>query len=80
MATDSPAERVVTEIRAAMARRRVSQEVLARALRISQAAVSRRLNGTVDFTVTEIHTIAEVLQVDAAELLTPASARVRSAS
>jgi transcriptional regulator with XRE-family HTH domain len=56
-----------------MARRRVTQERLAQALHLSQPAVSRRLKGEVDFTVSELAVVAELLDVDAAHLVTVAA-------
>lgn len=56
-----------------MARRRVTQSDLASALNMSQPAVSRRLNGTVDFTVSELTTVAALLGLDASDLLRSAS-------
>ena len=69
MPTNSPAERVAGDVRAAMRRRHVTQAALAAALSLSQAAVSRRLSGSVDFTVTELHIAATLLDVDVAELI-----------
>lgn len=63
-----------------MARQYCTQETVARALHLSQAAVSRRLRGTVDFTITELHEIAELLDVDIADLVSPGARSVRSAS
>lgn len=56
-------------VRAEMARKQVRQVRLAERLGISQAAVSRRLNGTKDFTVGELHTVADLLGVPVADLL-----------
>lgn len=56
-----------------MARRRVTQADLAAALKMSQPAVSRRLNGAVDFTVSELAIVADLLELDASDLLRSAS-------
>lgn len=52
-----------------MARKRLDQGDLADALNVSRAAVSRRLTGVVDFTVTELHIVARVLGVPVSALL-----------
>lgn len=65
----SLAERVAATARAEVARRRVSQEELADALGISQGAVSRRLLGRVEFSLTELEKTAELLKMPVEELL-----------
>jgi transcriptional regulator with XRE-family HTH domain len=52
-----------------MARRRITQAALAQTLGMSQATVSRRLRGSVPFTVSELDHVARVLAVPAASLL-----------
>jgi transcriptional regulator with XRE-family HTH domain len=52
-----------------MARRRITQAALAQTLGMSQATVSRRLRGSVPFTVSELDQVARVLAVPAASLL-----------
>lgn len=54
---------VALNVRAEMARRQRSQEDLATHLGVSQAAISRRLNGEVDFTTSQIEAIAGYLEV-----------------
>lgn len=56
-------EQVAGNVRAEVARRGMSQASLARALEINQAGVSRRLNGKVDFTASELSLIARALGV-----------------
>lgn len=56
-------------IRAEMARRRLSQTELAGVLGISQTAVSRRLSGDTRFSVDELLKVAGWLGVPAASLL-----------
>ncbi|MGC0252139.1 helix-turn-helix domain-containing protein [Pseudactinotalea sp. Z1748] len=51
-----------------MARRRMSQTALAKALPLSQAALSRRLCGRVSFSLHELEGVAGVLQVHPSEL------------
>lgn len=72
MPTNLPAIRVADEVRAAMARKRVSQTKLADILGISQAAVSRRLTGEVAFDVNELSVLAGALDVSLATLLVAA--------
>lgn len=61
--------RVSDNIRAEMARRRLSQIELGRVLGRSQAAVSRRLAGETEFTVKELAAAATWLHVSPASLL-----------
>ncbi len=60
-------------IRAEMARRRVTQGALAAALNISQAQVSARLNGSVDWRLSELVVVSHVLGVHVTELLRDAA-------
>ncbi|GEA79964.1 helix-turn-helix domain-containing protein [Cellulomonas uda] len=65
-----PATAIVTgNVRAEMARKRISQALVADRLRLTQQAVSNRLNGRVPFDVDEIVAVAELLEVDPAALL-----------
>lgn len=66
-------EAIAEEVRAAMARRRVRQPALANALGLTQPAVSRRLAGKIEFSVTELHAAAELLEVPVATFLKEAS-------
>lgn len=61
--------RVAERVRAAMAAKGISQTVLGTKLHRSQHAVSRRLLGYVDFSITELETIARELDVPLAELV-----------
>lgn len=69
MQTNLPAGRVADEVRAAMARRRMSQMGLAELLGRSQAFVSRRLTGEIAFNVNDLAKIAEALDVPLAALV-----------
>jgi len=69
MPTNSTAQRVTAEVRAEMARQRKSQTAIAKALNMSQVAVSRRLRGEVDFTVTDLARLADVLGVPLAQFI-----------
>jgi transcriptional regulator with XRE-family HTH domain len=55
---------VAEEVRAAMARKRLTQTQLGRLLGLGQSAVSRRLSGEVPFDVVELHRIAEATGFD----------------
>lgn len=46
-----------------MARRRVTQTMLARELKLSQVAVSRRLAGKVEWSAAELEIVCEVLGI-----------------
>ena len=59
---------VASEVRAEMARQRVSQTVLAVRLGWSQAFLSRRLCGITDWRVDEIEAVAAALGVPLAQL------------
>jgi transcriptional regulator with XRE-family HTH domain len=61
-------EKVAAEIRAALARQRVTQSVLADRLGVSQAWVSRRLSGEVPLTIADITQIAAELGVEVSSL------------
>lgn len=71
MAHNPSGERIAGQVRAAMARADVTQADLARELHISQAAVSRRLSGRVDFTIGELLTVACVVAVPLTDLIEP---------
>jgi transcriptional regulator with XRE-family HTH domain len=63
------AEQVAANVRAEMARHRVTQAQLATVLGLHQMSVSRRLNGEVPFDVNELVAVADYLGVDPAALL-----------
>lgn len=67
---------VAAEVRAEMARQRVSQTALADRLDVSQAYVSRRLTGDVPFDVEELREVAFILGVRVEQFITgtPAAA------
>lgn len=69
MAADQDALRVANNIRAEVARRRLSQVKLAEQVGIRQQALSRRLNGTTPFRIDELARIAEVLDMPLSELV-----------
>ena len=76
MQTETVVERLASAVRAEMARKRITQGGLAAALGVSPAAVSRRLNGVVEFSVSELETVAHLVGLTAEALL--ATARTSS--
>lgn len=67
--SDSPSAQVGANVRAEMARRRIPQRQLAEALGLSQAGVSKRLNGLTPWDVNEITVVAESLGVPVSALI-----------
>lgn len=63
-------ERVAANVRAELARRRVTQTQLASVLGIPQPAVSRRLGGKVPFSIDELADLAAYLGMPVASLIT----------
>lgn len=63
-----PGFEVADNIRAELARRRVSQAELAVLLGLTRQSISRRLNGEVPFRDGEVNRIADHLSVDVATL------------
>jgi transcriptional regulator with XRE-family HTH domain len=61
-------------VRAEMARRKISQEAVAQTLGLSQASVSARLRGVTPFRVDELLRIADLLDVPLELLLVGAAA------
>jgi transcriptional regulator with XRE-family HTH domain len=68
---DTYTEIVIAEVRAEMARQRRGQVELATALGWSQAALSRRLTGSVAFSTDELAQVAGFLGVPISQLVTP---------
>jgi transcriptional regulator with XRE-family HTH domain len=71
--TATVSDRVASNVRAELARRRLSQQALAAALGVSQTHVSRRLVGKVAFDVEELHAVADFLGLRVAALLATTS-------
>lgn len=69
MKTIQPHEAIAAEIRAELARRKVSQVKIAALLDISQVGVSRRLRGETPLDVNELVKIADFLEVPAAHFI-----------
>jgi transcriptional regulator with XRE-family HTH domain len=67
--TQTFAEQVAAEIRAEMGRQQVSNAALAELLGVSEMWVSRKKRGLTPLTLDEVQRIAEVLDVEVAELL-----------
>ena len=64
-------DHVAEEVRSWLARRRRNQSDLARQLGIARSAVSLRMNGAREFSVTELVAIADWLDISLADLLGP---------
>lgn len=62
-------DRVAAEVRANMARIRMTQTELAQILGLPQSAISNRLRGKVAFDIDELETVANALGVHPAALL-----------
>lgn len=62
-------ERVAEEVRALMARRRVTQAQLGAVLHMSQVSVSERLHGKTPWTLRDIETLARHFDISPAVLL-----------
>lgn len=60
---------VPSNVRAELARHRIRQTDVAQRLGLSRQNVSQRLNGTVDFRVNELATIADMCGITLAELV-----------
>lgn len=60
---------VAENVRLAMRRKRKTQADMAVVLGFTRQAVSRRLTGQTDFSVTELQRIADFLEVSAADLI-----------
>lgn len=65
----TPAEQTAGAVRAELARRRWTGRRLARHMGYSPSTMNRRINGEIEFTITELATIAELLDVPLAVLL-----------
>jgi transcriptional regulator with XRE-family HTH domain len=65
----SPHEGVAAEIRAELARQKISQTTVAIALGVSQAGASRRLSGQTPMDVNDVVRLAELLHVPASRFL-----------
>ena len=65
-------ESAAAEVRAEMARQRLSQTDLATTLNWTQVFLSRRLTGTVAFSTDEIERVASALGVPLGQLVAPA--------
>lgn len=68
------AQRTAANVRAEMARKRISQTKLAESLGWSQGAVSRRLSGRVALDLNELERIADQLGVTIFELIVEVAA------
>lgn len=69
MQTNLTAQRVAAEVRAAMARRQISQTKLVELVGKSQSYWSRRLSGEVAFDIVELAAISAALDVTLSSLV-----------
>lgn len=69
MTLPEPAESVATALRRLLREQRISQLRVAETLGRSQQAISRRLNGEVELTISELDEIANLLGRTSAEIL-----------
>lgn len=69
MSNTTPSQRIGGNVRAEMARNRVSQTALGVHLGLTQASVSARLLGRTPFNINELHDIAAFLGVPLSTLL-----------
>lgn len=67
--TPLPTVAVADNIRAEMARKRVTQQTVAEHLGVSQPAVAARMSGKTPLDVNELFAIADLLDVPASQLL-----------
>lgn len=67
-------KRVAAEVRAEMARQKVSQETLCLRIGMSQSTLSRRMTGEYPFDTTELATIAAALGVPVSRFLNEVAA------
>lgn len=74
------AERVIEEVRVAMARQRINQVELAARMHVAQPWISRRLGGKTPITLEDVERLAEGLRLDVNDLLAPGSRQERSDS
>lgn len=65
----SIAHRVAANVRAELTRNDIRQPQVTAALSLSQSAVSRRLRGQVDFTITELSVVAKLIGIEARDLI-----------
>lgn len=64
---------VAANVRAELARRRITQSEVAERLGVSRQNIAQRLNGSVDFRVGELLAIADLLGIPAANFLSDLS-------
>lgn len=70
--TESLPSQVATEVRAEMARKRMTQRELAEALGLPQPSISKRLLGKIPFDVAELEKAAEALGVPVSQFFATA--------
>ena len=80
MQSETPSQRVATLVKTKLRALGISQDVVADRLKVSQQAVSRRITGEVEFSLSELNEIAEILGTTSSALLDPAPAPAEVAS
>lgn len=60
---------MLSTLRAEMARKRVTQDDLAQAIGLSQPAIGRRMSGQVDWGLSELQVVADLLGMPLAALV-----------
>lgn len=68
-----PQTNVAANVRAELARKRITQTKVAARLGVSRQNVAQRLSGRVDFRVSELVAIAELLEIPVTALLADAA-------
>lgn len=71
-------ETVAANVRAELGRSRITQSRAAAETKISEAALSKRLNGRIPFDVDQIAALAALVGVDPSMLLAPAPVKAAS--
>ena len=69
MHRSQPSSRVAANVRAELARRRLTGSDLAKAIGLTQGSLSRRTTGVQPFSIDELHDVADFLGVSVVDLL-----------
>lgn len=72
----TPNEAVSAEIRAEIARRNITKAQLAQLLGWGPMKLSRRINGETEWTVAEVHEIAQALEIPTVQLVWPRAVEI----
>lgn len=74
------AKRLTANVRAELARRKISHRDAAAALGMTQSAASRRMRGDVEFSLTEVEQLAGLLEIPVGELLGETGTRTEASA